>query len=73
MADRLAFADRFHRFHAPPWVLFHALTVGRAKWMRLEPGEIEAEVLESSVAGRVVWSSLWPVSPSDTLEFALVP
>ena len=41
---------------------------GPARW---RPGEVAPEVVESEPPGKVVWSSLWPVSPDDTVEFQL--
>jgi hypothetical protein len=69
---REVFADRVHRYEAPPWVMFRALTVARW-WLQLKPGEIEPQVLESVPYERVIWSSFWPVSPDDTIEFSLTP
>lgn len=63
--------DRTHRFAAPPWVLFDALTVDLERWLPLETREVVPRVLEASRPHRVVWSSLWPVSPDDTVEFVL--
>lgn len=66
------FGDRTHRFAAPVWVVFDALTVERHNWLDLAPGEVAPTVLEADRPHRVVWSSLWPVSPDDTVEFQLV-
>jgi hypothetical protein len=68
---RDVFGDRSHRFAAPQWVVFQALNVEQDKWLRLNPGEVRPVVLESVKDERVVWSSFWPVSPSDTIEFEL--
>lgn len=68
---RQVLADRVHRYNAPLAVLFSALTVDQAKWLRLQPREIEPRVLEAVPLERVVWSSFWPVSPQDTIEFDL--
>ena len=71
MSDPGVYGDRTHRFAAPAWVFFDALTVGQDEWLILAPGETAPEVVESERPYRVVWSSLWPVSPDDTVEFQL--
>jgi hypothetical protein len=71
IANRVILGDRVHRFVAPIWVVFDALTVSQAKWLRLQPREVEPRVLEAIRLERVVWSSFWPVSPGDTIEFDL--
>jgi hypothetical protein len=71
LGDRQVLADRVHRYNAPRTVLFSALSVDQAKWLRLQPGEIEPRVLEAISFERVVWSSFWTVSPRDTIEFDL--
>ena len=58
MAETEALADREHVYRgAPRWVIFRALTVDRAKWLRrvLHPGEDIPDVLESLADRRVVW------------------
>ena len=40
-------------------------------WLGLHPGEVEPAVLEATKFDRVVWSSFWPVSPTDTIAFDL--
>lgn len=65
------YGDRTHRFVAPPGVIFDALTIGQDNWLVLAPGETAPEVIEYERPHRVVWSSLWPVSPGDTIEFKL--
>src|SRR5438552_2569387 len=71
MQDRGVFADRVHRFAAPTWVVFDALTSDVAKWLPLQPGEVQPQIVAAVRPERVVWSSLWPVSPGDTVEFEL--
>jgi hypothetical protein len=71
--ERLVFADRVHDYAAPIEVLFAALTVDQAKWLRPQPGEVVPRVLESVPNETVRWSSFWPVSPADTIEFDLSP
>lgn len=68
---RFVFADGVHRFPAPRWFMFSALTTDRLWWLRLQPGEVEPKVLEAIPDERVVWSSFWPVSPADTIVFDL--
>ncbi len=64
-------ADRVHQYNAPLHQMYAALTVNRSWWLRLQPGEIQPQVLEAIPQHRVVWSSFWPVSPNDTIEFDL--
>jgi hypothetical protein len=65
------FADRVFRYHMPLWLLYLALTERRSSWLRLQPGEVEPRVVEAVPIERVVWSSFWPVSPDDIIEFSL--
>lgn len=62
-------ADREHRYAPPPRLLHEALTSGVQRWLRLRPREVWPEILEADAPTRVVWSSLWPVSPGDRIEF----
>jgi len=65
-------ADREHRYKAvPSWAVFRALTDHRKKWMRLGQGEVVPSLLEAVPNDRVVWSSLWPISASDTIELGV--
>jgi hypothetical protein len=68
---REVLADRTHRFAAPPWVLYMALTQEQDRWLVLNPGEVRPEVLATVTDESIVWSSFWPVSPQDTIEFEL--
>jgi hypothetical protein len=74
---REVFAERVHRFDAPRPVIFDALTfnhedqAGHAQWLELQPGETRPHVIEFVRDEQVVWSSLWPVSPDDTIRFDL--
>lgn len=72
VGPRSPFADRVHCFSAPRWFMYAALTTDRLHWLALQPGEIEPQVLEAVPDERVVWSSFWPVSQSDTIVFDLV-
>jgi hypothetical protein len=63
--------DRIHRFAAPMWVVFDALTLDVGEWLGLDRGEIAPRIVKAVPPGRVVWSSLWPASPDDTVEFEL--
>jgi hypothetical protein len=69
--ERLVLADCVHKYNAPIEFLFYALTTDLAWWLGLHPGEVEPVVLEATKFDRVVWSSFWPVSPNDTIEFDL--
>jgi hypothetical protein len=72
LAEPGLFADRAHRYAAPIALLFAALTVEEAMWwVWLQPGEVRPRVVETEPFRRVVWSSFWPVSPRDTIEFEL--
>src|SRR5207247_208808 len=71
MNERQVYADRGHRYRAPIAPLFAALTTDRYRWLLLQPGEIEPDVLETVPTQRVVWSSFWPTSPDDTIKFEL--
>jgi hypothetical protein len=73
LAEPGLYADRVHTYAAPIALLFAALTVEEAMWWVdwLQPGEVRPRVLEAEPFRRVVWSSLWPVSPDDTIEFDL--
>jgi hypothetical protein len=64
-------ADRVHRYAPPPWRMYDALVDEVDEWLTLRPGEVRPNVVEASRPGRVVWGSLWPVSPDDTIEFML--
>lgn len=67
------FADRVLRYNLPVGVLYSALTQDRATWLPLLPGEVEPQVVDAVPTRRVVWSSFWPVSPDDLIEFDLAP
>lgn len=69
--DRLLLADRLHRYEAPVGWIFNALTNDSSRWLRLDPGEVSPRVLKSRQPDLVVWSSMWPVSPNDTVEVHL--
>lgn len=69
---RVVLADRSHTFRVVSLSrMFVALTTGRDRWLRLQPGEVMPEVIEAATDLRVVWSSFWPSSPADTIEFDL--
>ena len=51
-------------------MLYLALTDQRSSWLRLQPGEVEPLVLRAA-SFEVVWSSFWPASPDDVIEFSL--
>src|SRR5207247_9240931 len=70
--DRVVLADRVHRLAAPPWRVYDALVSERDRWWARYDWEI-APVVVSAQATRVVWSSPWPVSAQDTIEFDLAP
>jgi hypothetical protein len=65
------FADRVFRYNMPLSMLYLALTDQRSSWLRLQPGEVEPRVVEAVGLERIVWSSFWPASPGDVIEFFL--
>jgi hypothetical protein len=66
-------ADRTHSYNAPIEVIYTALTVDdeRTWWVGLQPGEVLPQVLSATPLEHVRWSSFWPVSPDDVVEFDL--
>jgi hypothetical protein len=60
---------------APPPVVFEALTQprrpGARPWLFLRADEQEPRVLESDPPRLVLWSSLWPARPDDTIRFRI--
>jgi hypothetical protein len=60
-----------HRYRAPVEIMHAALTTDLHRWLLPQPGEVEPTVVASQPNSRVVWSSMWPVSPDDTVEFDL--
>lgn len=71
VVPREVFAERSLRLAAPRWVVFQALTEDQDKWLVLNPGEVRPVVVEADKDTKVAWSSLWPVSSTDTVEFEL--
>jgi hypothetical protein len=69
--DRVLLGDRVHVFDAPREVIFRALTSDRMEWLTLRASEIMPNVVEEEPPIRAVWSSLWPVSTTDIVEFEL--
>ena len=71
MGDRQLLAKRTHRYSLPSTVAFRAIAEEQDKWVRPRPGEVLPITLEAHPVQRVVWGSMWPVSPADTVEFDL--
>ena len=71
VSDRVVLADREHRYRAALWIIFRALAKDHAAWWPLHPGEVLPAVVDAAPPDRIVWSSPWPVSPNDTIEFSL--
>jgi uncharacterized protein YndB with AHSA1/START domain len=69
--DRIVLAERVHKLAPPPWRVFEALTNEIDRWLVLRPREVTPEVVEAVRPSRVVWGSLWPVSPDDRVEFSI--
>jgi hypothetical protein len=65
-------ADREFSYDAPLGLMFAALAAEEGMWwLGLQPGEIQPRVLKAVALRSVVWSSFWPVSLRDTIEFDL--
>lgn len=73
VSERQVLAERVHKYAPPPWRMYEALVHEARKWLVLRPGEVDPEIVEVTRPHRVVWSSLWPVSASDTIEFTIEP
>jgi hypothetical protein len=71
VGNRQLLAKRTHRYDLPSTVPFRAITEDVAAWVVPRPGEVLPVVLEAHAVKRVVWASMWPVSPADTVEFEL--
>jgi hypothetical protein len=71
--ERRAYADRVQKYAPPPWRIFDALVDEREKWLLVRDHEVDPDVLDAVRPSLVVWGSLWPVSPDDTIEFHLTP
>jgi hypothetical protein len=73
MPEPVVLADREHQYAPPAWRMYDALTAEIDRWLRLRPREVWPRVVEASRPDRIVWSSLWPVSPEDRIEFTIRP
>jgi hypothetical protein len=49
--------------------MFVALTEEVEQWLRLRPREVPPKVIAQTRPGHVAWSSLWPASPGDQIDF----
>jgi hypothetical protein len=62
---------------APARVVWSSLVAPRdpaaRPWLALLEGEVEPRVVESAEPSLVVWSSLWPERPEDTIRFDIEP
>ena len=67
--------ERIFQFGNAPSVVFSALLDEgeHGEWLKQAPGEVKPAVLSAVEVTGLVWSSLWPVSPDDTIEFELSP
>jgi hypothetical protein len=70
-SEQGVYADRVFRYAMPQWHLYLELTDHRSSWLRLQPGEVEPRVVRADAISRVLWSSFWPVSPDDIIDFSL--
>jgi hypothetical protein len=68
-AEAVVLADREHRYTPPPWRMFVALTDEIDQWLRRLRGEMPPRVLASEKPRHLTWSSLWPVSAHDRIDF----
>jgi hypothetical protein len=66
-------AERRHRLAPPPWRIFAALTEDVDRWLTLRPREVRPRVVKEVAPCLVEWSSLWPVSPTDSIVFEIEP
>ena len=70
---REVLAERRHRLAPPPWRIFLALTEEVEQWLTLRPGETPPQPIRSTRPSLVEWSSMWPVSPTDSIVFTITP
>lgn len=66
-------AECRHRLAPPPWRIFLALTEEVEQWLTLRPGETLPQPIRSTHPSLVEWSSLWPVSSTDSVVFTITP
>ena len=71
--DREVVAHRRHRLAPPPWRTFEALTEEVEQWLSLRPGEEPPRVVRAVHPSLVEWSSMWAVSPTDSIVFTITP
>ena len=73
----IEYGDRTRGLPAPPHVVWDDLVArkheGTRAWVALQEGEVLPEVVESERPGLVVWSSLWPTRPRDSVRMTLEP
>lgn len=69
----MVLAERRHRLAPPPWRIFAALTEEVDRWLTLRPREVKPRVVKGVPSSLVEWSSLWPVSPTDSIVFEIEP
>jgi hypothetical protein len=72
----LEFGSRERQQPAPPHVVWRSLAEPRRAqartWLELLDDEVEPAVLKADEPSLVIWSSLWPGRPHDTIRFDLV-
>ncbi len=70
-AEQVVLADREKRYPVSPSRMFEVLVDERDCWVHLRQGEVAPRVLGQDRPHRMTWSSLWPVSPRDRIDFYL--
>lgn len=71
--ERELLADRRHRLAPPPWRIYVALSEEIDRWLTLRPREVAPSVVKAVRPSVIEWSSLWPVSPDDSITFDIEP
>ena len=59
-------ADRSKSYDASPAAVL-ALLIHPGRWLSLLAGEVLPVAVPGEAEGRIIWTSLWPVAPEDTI------
>jgi len=73
VSEHGVYADKVHKYAPPPWRMFDALVHERDRWLRVQDREVDPGVIKAERPTLVVWGSLWPVSPGDTIDSGAAP